>query len=128
MKGGVNMKATGKVDTRHPIKYDPWDFLKRNKPMYVIETTEYDTSVTIPMVEIIGRFTPDFCPGMAPDQMTEDASLPEQQGYLDLYPALIERLEKDGETKPEVLEQLRRFMETPVPKTKPAGFPILSDH
>jgi hypothetical protein len=110
------MRATGKIDIRHPVKYDPFDFLRieRSPSKYIIESREeYDYSVTIPMVEIVGRFTPDFCLGMTPEQMTEAPELPEQQGYVDLYPALIERLEKDGETEPEVLEKLRQFMENP---------------
>lgn len=117
------MKATGKTDIRHPVKYDPWRILEKSKPALIIDLPEYDTSIVIPMAEIAGRFTSDFCPSMHPTQMTENPNQPEIAPWLELHPSLIERLEKDGETKPEIVEYLKQFMESPVVEHKePVNF------
>lgn len=87
-------------------------------PPYYTGRPDYDlTTVVIPSerpgrpvpyIKVILRPAPDFCPGMAYDQMeTDDLSVPEQEADLEIFPMLIEYLEAEGETPEATLESMR---------------------
>ena len=88
-------------------------------PPYYIGRSDYDPTIVVipssprperpvPYIKVILRPGPDFCPGMAYDQMeTDDLSVPEQEADFEIFPMLIDYLEAEGETPETTLESMQ---------------------